>query len=105
MEITITLSQVLAIAAAISAIAAAYKIVSKPVKTLNEKFDKYDKLLDNDKKHLEKLDAMMIDIKNDLNVQGDMTYQILSHMATNNNTGGMASALDKYNEFFRHRKP
>lgn len=33
---------------------------------------------------------------------GDMIYQMLDHLATNNNTGGMKKALDDYNTFFRH---
>lgn len=33
---------------------------------------------------------------------GDMIYQMLDHLATNNNSGGMKKALDEYNTFFRH---
>ena len=33
---------------------------------------------------------------------GDMIYQMLDHLATDNNTGGMKKALDDYNKFFRH---
>lgn len=33
---------------------------------------------------------------------GDMIYQVLDHLATNNNTGEMKRALDQYNEYFRH---
>ena len=49
------------------------------------------------------------DIKHDVAVlkendekNGDMIYQMLDHLATNNNTGGMKKALDDYNEYFRH---
>ena len=49
------------------------------------------------------------DIKEDINIlkqndqkNGDMIYQMLDHLATNNNTGGMKKALDDYNTFFRH---
>lgn len=49
------------------------------------------------------------DIKEDIGVlkqndqkNGDMIYQMLDHLATNNNTGGMKKALDDYNSFFRH---
>ena len=49
------------------------------------------------------------DIKEDISIlkqndqkNGDMIYQMLDHLATNNNTGGMKKALDDYNTFFRH---
>ncbi|MBQ6125682.1 MAG: hypothetical protein IJI77_01480 [Erysipelotrichaceae bacterium] len=49
------------------------------------------------------------DIKDDIGVlkendrkNGDMIYQMLDHLATNNNTGGMKKALDDYNSYFRH---
>lgn len=49
------------------------------------------------------------EIKDDITVlkendrkNGDMIYQVLDHLATNNNTGGMKKALDDYNTFFRH---
>lgn len=48
------------------------------------------------------------DIKKDVSelksndaTNGDMIYQILDHLATKNNTGGMKAALDKYNKHFR----
>ena len=39
--------------------------------------------------------------KND-EVNGDMIYQMLDHLASNNNTGQMKRALNQYNEYFRH---
>lgn len=49
------------------------------------------------------------DIKNDVSVlkdndkiNGDMIYQMLDHLASNNNTGQMKRALNQYNEYFRH---
>lgn len=49
------------------------------------------------------------DIKDDVSalkknneMNSDMIYQMLDHMATNNNTGQMKRALDEYNAFQRH---
>lgn len=67
----------------------------------DEKEQKVLKMLSNDKEHLEKLDDAVKDIKDHLKFQGDMTYAILKHMATNNATGEMQKALDDYNEHFR----
>ena len=35
-------------------------------------------------------------------MNSDMIYQILDHLATNNNTGEMKRAMDDYNAHFRH---
>ena len=67
----------------------------------DEKEAKVLKMLSNDKEHLDKLDDAVKDIKDHLKFQGDMTYAILKHMATNNATGEMQKALDDYNEHFR----
>lgn len=101
-DITISLETLLWICAAIGTVAAAFKILSAPLRKLNGKFEKYDELLSNDKKRLDRQEEILNDIKKDLRIQGDMTYQILDHMATHNNTGGMKAALDKYNSFYRH---
>ena len=112
MEITFSLSQIVAIATAITAIVTAYNIVRKPLKEKEEKEkkereerEKHDEkmlqLLDNDKKRLDKLDDAIGDIKESLRFQADMTYQILDHLATNNNSGGMKRVMDEYNAHFR----
>lgn len=41
-------------------------------------------------------------LRKDITKIGDITYQMLDHMATNNNTGNMKKALDDYNDYFRH---
>lgn len=95
----------------ISALAGIVAIYSSVRKILKEKEadkkkeeDKETKvlqMLDNDKKHLSRLDDAIDKLQESTDIQGDMIYAMLSHMATNNNTGGMQSALDKYNSFYR----
>lgn len=36
----------------------------------------------------------------EIKMQGKMIYQMLDHMATNNNTGGMRKYLQEYSEFY-----
>ena len=43
-------------------------------------------------------------LKENDETNGDMIYQILDHLATNNNTGEMKRALNEYNAHFRHNK-
>ena len=101
MEVTISLSTIIAICTTITAVVGAYKIVSKPQKDRKELDEKIAKMLDNDKQHLDRLDKAVEDIKEHLTFQSDMTYAMLSHMATNNATGEMRRALDEYNSHFR----
>ena len=101
MEFTISLSTIIAICTTITAVVGAWRIVSKPQKDRKEQDEKVMKMLDNDKVHLDKLDKAMEDIKEHLTFQSDMTYAMLSHMATNNATGEMRRALDEYNSHFR----
>ena len=46
---------------------------------------------------------MMKPMKEDLLLLSNMTYQILDHMATNNNSGGMKKALDDFNAYQRKK--
>ena len=46
---------------------------------------------------------MMKPIKEDILMLSNMTYQILDHMATNNNTGGMKQALNDFNAYTRKK--
>ena len=48
------------------------------------------------------LDSRIDPIQKDVQKIGDITYQMLDHMSTNNNTGNMKKALDDYNNYFRH---
>lgn len=50
------------------------------------------------KSMIEKQETM----QKDINMLSDVCYQMLDHMATENNTGGMKKALDDYNKYNRH---
>lgn len=60
-------------------------------------------------KDIEEINESLTEIKNSVTVlkqndekNGDMIYQMLDHLSTNNNTGGMKKALDDYNQYYRH---
>lgn len=54
------------------------------------------------RKTLNKLTDDVTHIKEVQGKQGDVIYQMLDHMVTNNNTGRMKACLDDYNSFNRH---
>lgn len=44
------------------------------------------------------------ELKSNDEINGDMIYQMLDHLSTNNNTGEMSRALEQYNAHFRHNE-
>ena len=79
----ITLGQ---IAVALATITAFWTFYQKINKTIKDTFD-------------EKLKP----IKDDVGMISDVVYQMLDHMATNNNTGAMKQTLNDYNKYARHK--
>ena len=85
----ITVGQILGVIAVITAI---WIFADRVIKAWNNALDNKLKPL------VEKYD----DMQKDIDMLGDVCYQMLSHMATSNNTGGMQKALDEYNKYNRH---
>lgn len=85
----ITLGQIIAV---IGVITALWVFTDKVIKAWNNALDSKLKPLN------DRYDAM----QKDIDMLGDVCYQMLSHMATDNNTGGMQKALDEYNKYNRH---
>lgn len=52
---------------------------------------------------IDNLEKKITELKEDDKKNGDMIYQMLDHMASNNNSGGMKKALDEYNSYYRRR--
>ena len=90
-EWTITVQDIITLAAIIGAINVVWNWGKKP-------FEAMTKI----QRDVEKIGEKVDDIQQDQQKQGDMVYQLLKHAATNNNTGEMERALDEYNEYFRH---
>ena len=53
-------------------------------------------------KDIEEIKEGVKDLTDSNKMNSDMIYQVLDHLATNNNTGEMKRALDAYNKHFRH---
>lgn len=90
-EWTISAQDIITLAAILAAVGGIYAVVSKPFKAMHDV-----------KESLQKITEKVDNISEDQKMQGDMIYQLLSHAATNNNTGEMQRALNQYNEYFRH---
>lgn len=90
---TITTEQIITAAPVLGALAAIWAVVSRPLKAFREISD-----------GLKDLGERFTRMERTERLHGDMIYQMLDHMATNNNSGGMKTALDKYNEANRHEE-
>lgn len=100
-DLVVTISVLGGIVAIYSTVRKILKEKEEDKRKEDEKEQKVLQMLDNDKKHLSRLDDAIDKLQESTDIQGDMIYAMLSHMATNNATGQMQNALDKYNSFYR----
>ena len=88
---TISTEQIIALASVIGALGVIWAVLKKPFDAIR-----------NINTSLNTIKSDMDELKTSVRLHGDMIYAILDHEATNNNTGGMKDALDKYNEAVRN---
>lgn len=98
----ITLKDLLYLTAAIVALWGFIEKIVKPFKNINNALNEIKGQNDIRQQENDNLKAAIQNIKENVSKQGDMIYQMLDHMATNNNTGNMKRCLDAYNEYNRH---
>ena len=55
-------------------------------------------------KDIKDIKSDVAEMKKDTSMNSDMIYQVLDHLATDNNTGEMNRALKDYNSYFRHKE-
>lgn len=96
----ITLGQIAAAGAVLMALYAFGEFIFKKIdKLMNHYMSKLDKRIDTIEQtmneHHEKT-------QKDIDMIMDINYQMLDHLATNNNTGGMKKCLDEFNRYARH---
>ena len=53
-------------------------------------------------KDIKEIKESVSELKASNQMNSDMIYQVLDHLATENNTGEMKRALNEYNAHFRH---
>lgn len=100
-DLIVLISSLAGIVAIYSSVRKILKEKEEDKKKEDEKEQKVLQMLDNDKKHLSRLDDAIGKLQESTDIQGDMIYSMLKHMSTNNATGEMQKALDNYNEYYR----
>lgn len=111
MEVTISIANILYVATAIGVVGAAVKILSeakksltKPLDEADEKFRHYDACLDRDKKHLDKLDDIIEELGDAVNLLVSANMVTLEHLKDGNSTGKIDSQIKKMDEWLVGRK-
>lgn len=96
MSIVVTITS---IASAIVAVSAAWKVLSKPHKDVQEKFKKYDGYLTKDKERLDGLELSFRMLSTDNEIELKALRDIINHLRTDNNTGEMKRIEDDIDEY------
>ena len=102
MTIELNVATVIYIASCIITVGGAVKILweakkalQKPLDEIEEKFRKYDEYFDNDKQHLDKLDAIITELQKSITMLADVDLTMLRHMSDNNHTGEINEKIRK----------
>ncbi len=98
----LTLKELLYLIGGIVAVWGFVEKVIKPFKSINDSLLTIKQQNADKQRDIDDIKSVVDGLKEDVNKQGDMIYQMLDHMATNNNTGQMKRCLDAYNEYNRH---
>ena len=88
-------SCVITVGGAVKILLEAKKALQKPLDEVNEKLAHYDKCLDRDKKHLDKLDLVVEENAKAINMIVDIDLTMLRHMSDGNNTGEINEKIKK----------
>ena len=96
MSIVVTITS---IASAIVAVSAAWKVLSKPHKDVQEKFKEYDGYLTKDKERLDGLELSLRMLSTDNEIELKALRDIINHLRTDNNTGEMKRIEDDIDEY------
>lgn len=108
-DITINMAQLVSIAGGITAIAACWKLLSKPynelkdrVTSLEKKTVSHDGIFERDKKQLDKIDELLDDSKQANQLTQKMLFLILNHSIDGNGVQEMKKLRDQLidNEHF-----
>ena len=91
MSIVVTLTS---IASAIVAVSAAWKVLSKPHKDVQNKFKEYDGYLARDKERLDELERVLKILGKDNEMELRAIRDMINHLRTDNNTGEMEKIED-----------
>lgn len=92
-------SCIITVGGAVKALLEAKKALQKPLNEVNKKIEHYDKCLDNDKRHLDKIDEVLEENTKAINMIVDIDLTMLRHMSDGNNTGEINEKIKKIEDW------
>lgn len=90
---------IITIGGAVKILLEAKKALEKPLDDVKTQFEKYDEYFTNDKKHLEKLDAIAEENVKSINMLVDIDLTMLRHMSDGNHTGEINKKIKKIEDW------
>ena len=97
-------SCVITIGGAAKVLLEAKKALQKPLDAMNEKFELYDDRLEKDKKHLEKIDIVIEELGESVNLLVSANRTTLAHLKDGNHTGEIDRQVKRIDEWLETRK-
>ena len=111
MTIQLDMATVIYIASCIGILGAAVKILYsakkallKPLDDIHSKLEAHDKFLANDKAKLEKIDYILVDLTDSVNMLIKSHKAVLMHLEDGNHTGEIKKEIDTLDEWLINRR-
>lgn len=84
---------IITVGGALKVLNEAKKALKKPLEDVNDKLARYDKWLDKDKKHLDRIDYALEDLTKSINMLVKSNRTILYHLEDGNHSGEIRQEL------------
>lgn len=95
---------IVTVGGAVKILVEAKKAFQKPLDLVNEKLIYYDQCLKNDKKRLDDIDNVLVDLTQSINMLVKSNRTMLYHMEEGNHTGEIKSELQEIDEWLMEGK-
>jgi len=111
MTIQLDMATVIYVASCIGILGAAVKILYsakkallKPLDDINKRIEEHDKILASDKAKLEKIDYVLVDMTDSLNMLIKSHKTVLMHLEEGNHTGEIKKEIDALDNWLINRR-
>ena len=95
---------IITVAGAVKILLEAKKALQKPLDDVNEKLAHYDECLDRDKKRLDDMDEVLVDLTGSINMLVKSNRTMLYHMEDGNHTGEIHKELKEIDDWLMKGK-
>lgn len=96
-------SSIAVIAAAVKVLLSAKKALLKPLDDINKKLETHDEFLTNDKTKLDKIDYILADLVDAINMLIETQKTTLEHLEDGNHTGEIKEAIEEIDKWLLSR--